>query len=111
MQKQKIIAVITSVLSTRVIVTKESLDHAIKHFTLPDDIFLELLERILKDPSEVFEETHSKEKSYHLFYKLNHSKYILAIVKKTKDGDFFTSMYVTGSKIKSKHKNLKRIKI
>ena len=60
-----------------VIVTKDSLEHALKHFVLPD-IFLELLERILKDPFDVFEESHSKEKSYHLFYKINNSKYILA---------------------------------
>ncbi len=108
---KKITSIITSVLKYRVIVTKESIDHALKHFVLPEDIFLELLERILKDPTEVFEETHSEEKSYHLFYKINQSKYILAIVKKTTDGYFFTSMYVTGTKIKSKHKKLKRIKI
>ncbi len=108
---KKIITIITSVLKYRVIVTKESVDHALKHFVLPEDIFLELLERILKDPTEVFEEIHSEEKSYHLFYKINQSKYILAIVKKATDGYFFTSMYATGSKIKSKHKHLKRIKI
>ena len=111
MSQNKIVAVITSILHYRVIITKESLEHALRHFVLPDDIFLELLERILKDPSYVFEESHSKEKSYHLFYKINNSKYILAIVKKTTDGYFFTSMYVTGSKLKTKHKNLKRIKI
>jgi hypothetical protein len=107
----KITTVITSILKYRIIVTKESVDHALKHFILPEDIFLELLERILKDPTEVFEETHSEEKSYHLFYKISQKKYILAIVKKATDGYFFTSMYSTGSKIKSKHKNLKRIKL
>jgi len=39
------------------------------------------------------------------------AKYILVIIKKTQDGYFFTSMYATGTKIKSKHKNLKRIRI
>ena len=111
MSQKKIVTIITSILNYRVIVTKDSLDHALKHFVLTDDIFLELLERILKDPTDVFEETYSSEKSYHLFYKLNRTQYILAIIKKTSDGYFFTSMYVTGTKIKSKHKNLKRIKI
>ena len=111
MSQKKIVAVITSVLHYRVIVTQESLEHALKHFILPDDIFLELLERIHKDPTAVFEESHLKEKSYHLFYKINNSKYILAVVKKATDGYFFTSMYTTGLKMKTKHKNLKRIKI
>ncbi len=76
MSQQKIVAVITSVLRYRVIITKKSLEHALKHFVLPDDIFLELLERILKDPTDIFEESHLKEKFYHLFYKINNSKYI-----------------------------------
>ena len=40
-------AIITAVTGDRVIVGKEELLHAMKHFVLPEDIFLELLERIL----------------------------------------------------------------
>ena len=39
MSQKKIITIITSILNYRVIVTKDSLDHALKHFVLPDDIF------------------------------------------------------------------------
>jgi hypothetical protein len=52
MTARKIIAVITDALGDRVVVGESELKHAGKeHFeTLPTDILLELLERILKDP-------------------------------------------------------------
>lgn len=50
-KKHHIISVITTVLGYRVIVDNDSFIYAQKHFLLPQDIFLELLERILKDPT------------------------------------------------------------
>ena len=51
---RKIISIITAITGDRVIIGADELDHALKHFILPEDIFLELLERVLKDPNEVF---------------------------------------------------------
>lgn len=36
---------------------------------LPDDILLELIERVLKDPTKIFEERTLHQ--YHLFYRLD----------------------------------------
>ncbi len=109
--KAKIVAVITSAIGYRVIIEKEAMEHALRHFILPEDIFLELLERILRDPSEVYVETHSREKTYHLFYRLESHRYILAVVKLTGDGAFFASAYSTGHKPRSKHRKLKKVKL
>mgnify|MGYP006446295313 CR=1 FL=1 len=85
--------------------------HAIEgHFdTLPEDIFLELLERILKAPTAVYEE--ETKHLYHLFYKLQNEKYLVAVIKKSESGTYFSTMYPTGKHIRNKHKELKKVKI
>jgi hypothetical protein len=108
---RKIIAVITDALGDRVVVGEKELDHAIKeHFqALPADILLELIERVLKDPTKIFEE--KKLHQYHLFYRLDHSRYLVAVIKIGKSGNFFSTIYPTGKKIRNKHKRLKEIKL
>lgn len=111
MSKRKILTVITDALGDRVVVGENELIHAIdQHFeNLPQDILLELLERVLKDPTIVFEEkaTHL----YHLFYRLDNGRYIVAVIKKAKSGTFFSTIYPTGKLIRNKHKNLKKVKL
>jgi hypothetical protein len=53
--KRKVVAIITDILGDRVVVGEKELEHAIDdHFSaIPQDIMLELLERVLKDPSEI----------------------------------------------------------
>jgi hypothetical protein len=62
---------------------------------LPDDMLLELIERVLKDPTKIFEEHNPHQ--YFLFYRLD-------------SGTYFFSMYITGNAIRPKHKKLKEIK-
>jgi hypothetical protein len=109
--KPKIITIITSAIGYRVVIEKTAMDHAMKHFILPEDIFLELLERILRDPTEVYVEDQSSEKTYHLFYRLEKNRYLLAVIKLTEQGAFFASAYSTGHKPRNKHRKLKRIKL
>jgi hypothetical protein len=109
--KRKIVAIITSVQGDRVIVCKDELDHALRHFTLPQDIFLELLERVLKDPSDVFVDDLTSPNVYHLFYRLESGRYLMAVVKLLDEGNYLASMYPTGKKIRGLHKKMKRLKI
>lgn len=109
--KRKIITIITAITGDRVIVGAEELYHALRHFIIPADIFLELLERILKDPTEIFIDNERFPHEYRMFYRLEDGRYILVVVKKTTEGAFFASMYSTGKTIRSKHKKMKRLKI
>lgn len=109
MQKKKVAAVITDVLGERVVVLAEALEHTIsRHFPLfPNEIVLELIERVLRDPSDVFEE--QKKHLFHLFYRFDSSHYIVVIVKRAPDGSFFLTAYPTGTIYRKRHKNLKRV--
>jgi hypothetical protein len=107
----RIVAVITAVTGDRVRVSSQELLHAQKHFTLPQDILLELLERVLKDPSALFVDDLKAPTEYDLFYRLEDGRYILAVVKKIAKGCFFSTMYSTGHSIRPKHRKMKRIKI
>lgn len=64
---RKIAAIVTAVTGDRVIIGEAELHHAIEeHFSmLPIDILLELIERVLKDPTKIFEQ--EKQNQYHLF--------------------------------------------
>ncbi len=107
---RKIAAIITAVTGDRIVVGEEELRHAIEtHFPmLPSDILLELIERILKDPTKIFEQ--KKQSQYHLFYRLENRKYLVVIIKKVSTGNYFSTMYSTGVSIRNVHKNLKEIK-
>jgi hypothetical protein len=108
---RKIVTVITAITGDRIIIGKAELNHAKdEHFSiLPIDILLELIERILKDPTKVFEQ--KKLHQYYLFYRLDNGKYLVVIVKKTETGNYFSSMYSTGNLIRNSHKDLKEIKL
>lgn len=111
MKKRKIIAVITDVLGDRVVVGADELEiHARKHFpNVPRDIVLEFIERILKDPLVVYEERASH--LYHLFYRVDDSRYVVVVVKRSQEGAYFASVYPTGTTVRGKHKRLKKVKL
>lgn len=106
---RKVAAIITAITGDRVVIGEEELGHAIEeHFPmLPSDILLELIERVLKDPTKIFEQI--KLCQYHLFYRLDNRKYLVVIVKKTPTGNYFSTMYSTGSSIRNCHKDLREI--
>ena len=108
---RKIAAIITAITGDRIVIGEDELNHAIdEHFSmLPKDMLLELIERILKDPTKIFEQ--NKHSQYHLFYRLDNRKYLVVIVKKTPTGNYFSSMYSTGSSIRNPHKALKEVKL
>lgn len=114
MTQRKIAAVITDVLGDRVIVGEKELDHSIEgHFVaIPKELILELLEKVLRDPSEVYRDDRKKEQIFNFFYRLDKShQFIVAVIKVTPDGAFFSTMYPTGKGLRSKHKNYKRVKL
>lgn len=107
---RKIAAIVTTITGDRVVIGEAELRHAIEeHFSmLPMDILLELIERVLKDPTKIF--VQEKQNQYHLFYRLDNGKYLVVIIKKTLTGNYFSTMYSTGNSIRNAHKGLKEIK-
>ncbi|HLE11036.1 MAG: hypothetical protein A2504_01945 [Bdellovibrionales bacterium RIFOXYD12_FULL_39_22] len=110
---KKIVAVITAITGDRIIVSDESLNHAIReHFqVVPKDILLEILERILKDPTEVYCEEQSDSRSFNFFYRLENRGFIVVVVKIMPEGAFMATMYPTGKTPRNKHKILKKVKL
>ena len=108
---RRVVAVVTAITGDRIVIGEDEFRHAIdEHFSmLPPDILLELIERILKDPTKIFEQI--KLSHYHLFYRLDNRRYLVVIVKKTPTGNYFSSMYSTGNSIRNSHKGLKEIKL
>jgi hypothetical protein len=110
--KNKVVTVITTVTGIRVTVCKLELAHALAHFPLlPERLFLEVLENVLKEPEVIYADNSKAPKLYHLFYRMENGRYLLAVVKLTHAGNFFTTMFIVGKNIKNKHKGLKRIKL
>lgn len=96
-------------MSRRVVVGELEFLHAKKHFPmLPDDMLLELIERVLKDPTKIFEEQEPHQ--YFLFYRLDSGQYLVVVIKKIESGNYFSTIYSTGNSIRSKHKKLKEVK-
>jgi hypothetical protein len=108
---RKVITVITAVTGDRVVVGEEELSHArdLHFMNIPTDILLELVERILRDPTKIFEQ--KKLHQYHLFYRLDNGRYLAIVIKKTETGNYFSTMYSTGKTIRNVHKDLKEVKI
>lgn len=107
---RKIVTIITAITKDRIVIGESEFLHAKKHFPmLPDDMLLELIERVLKDPTKVFEE--SKPHQYYLFYRLDSGQYLVVVVKKIESGSYFSTIYSTGKTIRSKHVKLKEIKL
>lgn len=113
MSNQKIVAVITAVTGDRVIVTDEAIKHVIdEHFRgVPQVIILETIERVLRDPSELYKDTQNENREYDFFYRLETGKFIVVIVKIVSDGAYLSSMYPTGKKHRTKHKKFKKVKL
>lgn len=107
---RRVAAVITALTGDRIIIGEAELNHAKEeHFSmLPTDILLQLIERILIDPTKIFEQKTLHQ--YHLFYRLDNGRYLVVIVKKADTGNYFSSMYSTGTSIRNTHKGLKEIK-
>jgi hypothetical protein len=107
---RKVVAIITAITGDRIVIGEAELKHAIEeHFSvLPADILLELIERILKDPTRIFEQ--HKLNQYHLYYRLDNRRYLVVIIKKTPTGNYFSSMYSTGNSIRNVHKDLKEVR-
>jgi hypothetical protein len=111
---KKIITVITDALGDRVVVCENEFLHAIEdHFPeFPQDLVLQLLEKVLRDPTEVYRDDSSTEQIYNFFYKADISqKFVVAVIKVTSDGAFFASMYPTGKKVRNSHKTFKKVKL
>lgn len=109
-KSRKIAAVITAITGDRVVVGELELLHAVEeHFEfIPREVVLEILERVLRDPVAVFEEEAAH--LFHVFYKVDRNKYLVVIVKRAATGNFFASMYPTGSQMRAKHKKLRRVR-
>lgn len=107
---RRIATIITAITGDRVVIGEDELNHAMEeHFQmLPADILLELIERVLKDPTKIFEQ--ERPHQYHLFYRLDNRRFLVVIVKRTSTGNYFSSMYSTGNSIRNSHKDLKEIK-
>ena len=107
---RRVVTIITAITGDRIVIGEEEFKHAMEeHFSmLPRDILLELIERVLKDPTKIFKQ--EKLRQYQLFYKLDNRRYLVVIVKKTPTGNYFSSMYSTGNSIRNSHKYLKEVK-
>lgn len=107
---RKIVTVMTAVTGDRVVIGEAEFKHAKEeHFSMiPSDMLLELIERVLKDPSKIF--LQQKLHQYLLFYRLDNQRYLVVIVKQTSTGNYFSTMYSTGTLIRNSHKDLKEIK-
>lgn len=106
---RRVVTVITAITKDRIVIGELEFLHAKKHFPmLPDDMLLELIERVLKDPTQIFEE--QKPHQYFLFYRLDNGQYLVVVIKKIASGSYFSTMYSTGDTIRPKHKNLKEVK-
>ncbi|NBU21534.1 hypothetical protein EBS43_09050, partial [bacterium] len=103
----------TAVTGDRVIVTDEALRHVIEeHFRgIPQDIILETIERVLRDPTDLFRDSRDQSKEYDFFYRLESGDFIVAIVKIIPGGAYLSSLYPTGKKHRNKHKKFKRVKL
>jgi hypothetical protein len=108
-RRRKRAAIIRAATGDDVIVGEAELRHAMRHFTLPRDLVLALIERILEHPTVVLADDKSEPHEYRLFYRLDDGRYLLAVVKLTPAGAFFASMYPTGKTIRSSHRRFRRI--
>jgi hypothetical protein len=101
-RRRKRAAVIRAATGDDVIVGEAELRHAMRHFTLPRDLALALIERILEHPTVVLADDLAEPHE-------DDGRYLLAVVKLTPVGAFFASMYPTGKRIRSSHRRFRRI--
>ena len=101
-------AVIRAATGDEVIIGEVELRHAMSHFTLPRDIVLALIVRVLEHPTLVLADDSHEPREYRLFYRLEDGRYLLAVVKVTPAGAFFASLYPTGRNIRPSHRRFRR---
>lgn len=108
---RKVLTVITAVTGMRVSIGDNELMHALeKHFHIPKIKLLEIVEQILLDPSDIYEEPGaSADKTFFLFYRLETKIYLVVVVKKVGNEAFFVTVYPTGQKPKNKHTKLQKV--
>jgi len=80
-----------------------------RHFPLPRDLVLVLIERVLAHPTMVLADDAREPHEYRLFYRLDDGRYLLAVVKLTPAGAFFASMYPTGRRIRPSHRRFRKV--
>jgi hypothetical protein len=85
------------------------LQHARRHFLLPRDLLLELIERVLTHPTAAYADDLHAPREYRLFYRLEDGRYILAVVKVVAQRAFFASMYPTGRRVRGSHRKFRRL--
>jgi len=95
-RRRKRAAIIRAATGDDVIVGEAELRHAMRHFTLPRDLVLALIQRILEHPTVVLADDKAEPHEYRLFYRLDDGRYLLAVVKLTPAGSAAdTSSHVT----------------
>jgi hypothetical protein len=92
-----------------VITGEAELNHAMNHFAVPRDIVLALIVRVLEHPTLVLADESHPPREYRLFYRLEDGRYLLAVVKVTREGAFFASLYPTGRRIRPSHRHFRRV--
>lgn len=109
MRRRRRAAVVRAATGDEVFVGEDELRHAMRHFILPRDLVLTLIERVLEHPTVVLADDAKHPHEYRLFYRLDDGRYLLAVVKVTANGAFFASMYPTGKRIRPSHRRFRRI--
>jgi hypothetical protein len=102
-------AVVRAATGDEVIIGEAELRHAMSHFTLPRDIVLALIIRVLEHPTLVLADDSRAPREYRLFYRLEDGRYLLAVVKVTAEAAFFASLYPTGRSIRPSHRRFRRV--
>jgi hypothetical protein len=106
---RRVVRVIRAATKHRVRVCEAELAHAGRHFLLPRDLLLDLIERVLTRPTVVYADDSNPPAEYRHFYRLEGGRYILAVVKVLAEGAFFASMYPTGRRIRGSHRRMRRV--
>jgi hypothetical protein len=106
---RKVARVIRAATKDDVTVCEAEVEHARRHFPLPRDLLLDLIERVLTRPTLVYADDARSPREYRLFYRLEDGRYILVVVKVTAEGAFFASMYPTGRRVRAAHGKFRRL--
>lgn len=109
MSVRQIATSVKAITRESVMIGEAELTHAMRHFTLPRDLLIELIKRVSQHPTKVLVDDKKKPHEYRLFYRLEDGRYILAVVKVIQDGAFFASMYPTGKRGRRSHGNFRRL--
>jgi len=110
MAVRRVAASVKAITGEEIVIGEAELIHAMRHFTLPRDLLLELIKRVLQKPTVVLVDNQIEPHEYRLFYRLEDGRYILAVVKVVKDVSYFASMYPTGKRMRKLHQRFRRLR-